>query len=318
MKKKQVISKKQLEYTTDPEDFTNFISRLQCKKLKRPLNNTLSNIFSMRFIGNKTHGDMAEVGVTEFIQQFMYDFECIHVGKEYFRSKEHEEDIAVRNCVRKGKKVYLPISLKAYGVGPLQLSTDKENVLYNFLTELGIKDTNESQIIQQVVAKIKGTVLFNVLPLIYKEDKDETKGGICNILLFNSLKMTENLARIVYVDAKEEYNYATGKVQKKGTGKQREHPIFLFLDNRNNYICEVRYGGPTANALQRGLWSKTSVRKNNYFTELFSEWVPYNKRECLLTLIRKALNSTENGHIEATEKLTNDIEKSKVQYQIKK
>lgn len=29
--------------------------------------NTLSNIFTMRLIGNKTHGDLTEIGMVEFI-----------------------------------------------------------------------------------------------------------------------------------------------------------------------------------------------------------------------------------------------------------
>src|SRR3990167_10355921 len=82
--------------------------------------NTLSNIFTMRLIGNKTHGDLAEIGMVEFINQFMYDFKSVHVGKDLFRAKKHEEDILVINEITKTE---LPLSLKAYGNGPLQLST---------------------------------------------------------------------------------------------------------------------------------------------------------------------------------------------------
>ena len=42
----------------------------------------------MRLIGNKTHGDLAEIGMAEFINQFMYDFKSIHVGKDLFRAKK--------------------------------------------------------------------------------------------------------------------------------------------------------------------------------------------------------------------------------------
>jgi hypothetical protein len=37
----------------------------------------------MRLIGNKTHGDLAEIGMVEFINQFMYDFKSVHVEKIY-------------------------------------------------------------------------------------------------------------------------------------------------------------------------------------------------------------------------------------------
>jgi len=43
---------------------------------------TLSNIFTMRLIGNNTHGDLAEIAIAEFINQYMYDFRSVHVGKE--------------------------------------------------------------------------------------------------------------------------------------------------------------------------------------------------------------------------------------------
>ncbi len=44
-------------------------------------------------IGYKTHGDLAEIAIAEFINQYMYDFRPIHVGKELFRAKSKEEDI---------------------------------------------------------------------------------------------------------------------------------------------------------------------------------------------------------------------------------
>lgn len=96
--------------------------------------NTLSNIFTMRLIGNKTHGDLAEIGIAEFINQFMYDFKSIHVGKDLFRAKEREEDIVIINEVTKSK---FPVSLKAYGDGPLQLSTDSDQKMFPYLEKQG-------------------------------------------------------------------------------------------------------------------------------------------------------------------------------------
>ena len=69
---------------------------------------TLSNIFTMRLIGNKTHGDLAEIAIAEFINQYMYDFRSIHVGKDLYRAKLHEEDIKVINEITKAE---FPISL---------------------------------------------------------------------------------------------------------------------------------------------------------------------------------------------------------------
>ncbi len=81
----------------------------------------------MRLIGNKTHGDLAEIGMVEFINQFMYDFRSNHVGKDLFRAKEREEDIVIINELTNAE---FPVSLKAYGDGPLQLSTDSEQKMF--------------------------------------------------------------------------------------------------------------------------------------------------------------------------------------------
>lgn len=68
------------------EDFKNRF-KLLASKNQHLVINTLSNIFTMRLIGNKTHGDLAEIGMVEFVNQFMYDFKSIHVGKDLFRAK---------------------------------------------------------------------------------------------------------------------------------------------------------------------------------------------------------------------------------------
>lgn len=56
--------------------------KLLASKNQHLVINTLSNIFTMRLIGNKTHGDLAEIGMVEFINQFMYDYKSIHVDKD--------------------------------------------------------------------------------------------------------------------------------------------------------------------------------------------------------------------------------------------
>lgn len=69
--------------------YSDFKNRFKLLASKNPhlVVNILSNIFMMRLIGNKTHGDLAEIGMAEFINQFMYDFKSIHVGKDLFRAK---------------------------------------------------------------------------------------------------------------------------------------------------------------------------------------------------------------------------------------
>ena len=65
------------------DPYKDFTTRLKLLINKHPhlIITTLSNIFTMR-IGNKTHGDLAEIGISEFINQYMYDFRSIHVGKD--------------------------------------------------------------------------------------------------------------------------------------------------------------------------------------------------------------------------------------------
>ena len=112
--------------------YKDFTARFKLFISKHPnlITTTLSNIFTMRLIGNKTHGDLAEIAIAEFINQYMYDFRSIHVGKDLYRAKSQEEDIKVINEITKAE---FPVSLKAYGDGPLQLSTDKSSLMFEVL-----------------------------------------------------------------------------------------------------------------------------------------------------------------------------------------
>jgi hypothetical protein len=250
----------------------------------------------MRLIGNKTHGDLAEIGMAEFVNQFMYDFKSIHVGKDLFRAKEHEEDIVIINEITKSK---FPLSLKAYGDGPLQLSTDSDQKMFPYLEKQG-KDIAD----KKKIAKIFSSSAFsdfnniNVLPLIYNEKKKR-----CNIMVFDHEKAIKKTARIIYIGKGKSFGG-------KSAGKTRKHPIFMFLDNKNNYICEVRYGGASANALQRGLWTQTK-NATAFFDSLTDGWIDYSHNHTLVKLFSLALNSTEKSHREANLILQKDIDRLK-------
>src|SRR4051812_15525207 len=148
------------------KDFTNRL-KLLISKNPHLITTTLSNIFTMRLIGNKTHGDLAEIAIAEFINHYMYDFKSVHVGKDLYRAKQHEEDIKIINEIT---KVEFPVSLKAYGDGPLQLSTDKSFLMFPKLKELGTLIEK-----QEDIARLWADSVFadfgsiNVLPLIYDE-----------------------------------------------------------------------------------------------------------------------------------------------------
>lgn len=282
--------------------------------------NTLSNIFTMRLIGNKTHGDLAEVGIAEFINQYIYDLGCIHVGKQFYRSKTAEEDIMVFDRIKlhHSSKIScdlstfsllnqseievsetinnleqygsaIPISLKAYGIGPLQLTTDKENRLFSFLeNKLAQATEDDKNAIDDILSSdaFFGLNRVNVLSLIYDEKNKE-----CRIVVFDKEKAFREVRKIRY----------------KSKGNGRKHPIYEFLDKDDNYIFEVRYGGKSANALQRGAWTHTK-KASSFFIGITEEWVSYKHNFSLVSLIALALNASKKGHDESNDILKKDIE----------
>ena len=265
--------------------FKDFSARFKLLIDKYPLliTTTLSNIFTMRLIGNKTHGDLAEIAIAEFINQYMYDFRSVHVGKDLYRAKSQEEDIKIINEITKTE---FPVSLKAYGDGPLQLSTDKSSSMFPRLQLEGsdITDAEKLKAIldDPVFSAFKN---INVLPLIYDEKKQR-----CNIMVFDSFRASAATARIAF----------------ETVGKGRKHPVYRFYDAQDAYICEVRYGGATANPLQRGLWTNTKSGLK-YFDSITSGWIDYYHNKVLVALFSHALVSSEAGHTFALEKIKEDI-----------
>lgn len=279
--------------------YKDFLQRFKLFANKSPtiVENTLSNIFTMRLIGNKTHGDMAEIGIDEFINQFMYDFKSVHVGKERFRAKDSEEDIVITNEITNEQ---IPVSLKAYGEGPLQLSTDKNAQMFPTLKTFGTDITQPCKI-KEIFSldAFQSLDAVNVMPLIYREKSKE-----CNMMVFDFDKMKKQTSRILYVDINKQYDETQRKILDH---KGRKHPIYMFLDNDGKYICEVRYGDASANALQRGFWTCTRAA-SNYFDSLTNGWVSYEDNKTLVQLFRLALNSSKDGHEKANVILQKDID----------
>jgi len=210
--------------------YKDFISRLKLLVSKNPelITTTLSNIFTMRLVGNKTHGDLAEIAVPEFINQYMYDFRSRHVGKERYRKKTCEEDIEIINEITKASFL---VSLKVYGNEYLQLSTDKNAKMFSRLEQEkgnNLERGNVSEIFKDPAFSEFSNI--NVLPLIYDEKKMQ-----CNILVFDYDRAINNTCKITRVEP----------------GGRRKYPAYRFYDSEGGYICEVRYGAVAANALQR-------------------------------------------------------------------
>ncbi len=101
----------------------------------------------------------------------------------------------------------------------------------------------------------------------------------------------------------------------KGTGN-RKHPVYRFYDVNDDYICEVRYGNATANALQRGLWTHTR-NGLKYFDSVTGGWISYAHNQLLVKLFSHALVSSEAGHKHALEKIKEDISLLKQRANIK-
>lgn len=264
--------------------YKDFIKRLKVLISKHPdlITITLSNIFTMRLVGNKTHGDLAEIAIAEFINQYMYDFRSIHIGKDLYRAKTHEEDIKIINEITNAE---FPVSLKAYGAGPLQLSTDKNFRMFPRL-ERENGDIEGKENVQRIFEDPAFAEFsnINVLPLIYDEKQKR-----CNILVFDYDRVQQQTVRI----AREE-------------GRGRKHPVYRFYDSDGDYVCEVRYGDAAANALQRGLWTHTK-HGIKYFDSITNGWIDYSHNLILVKLFSHALVSSQAGHTSALEKIREDI-----------
>jgi len=211
----------------------------------------------------------------------------LQLGKDLFRAKSREEDITISNEIT---GITFPVSLKAYGDGPLQLSTDKDFQIYPLLAQHGdvIEDAKKIAEIFQNPA-LANFDEMNVLPLIYDEKKQR-----CNILVFDG----------------EKAKNSTSLIRKESAGAGRKHPVYRFYDSSHNYICEVRYGDATANALQRGLWTNT---KNAlpFFDSVTDGWIDYSHNRVLVQLFSHALVASEAGHAAALYQVQADIEKLK-------
>lgn len=289
-------------------EFNKFMKQLELLVAKNPnlITATMGNIFTMRLLGNKTHGDLAEVGMTEFINQYMKGYTAHHVGKQNYRSKKKEEDILVVSK-KSGKKI--AISLKAYGHGNLQLSTDKNNTMFSLLKKRGARLSSKRDIERILKSKPFAAALrLHILLLIYKETT-ANKRKPNNINAKKSKPSNTNQYNIGVLDLRRVFRDVK-LIERVNPVGRRKHPIYRFKAKDGSYLFEVRYGGKRANALQRGLWTHTkhAVR---YFDSLSNGWIDYSHNLVLRELFSHALIANENGHVAALKKLKRSVQSVK-------
>lgn len=121
-------------------------------------------------------------------------------------------------------------------------------------------------------------------------------------------ELFEKRRTILFVDAGQRFDIDKGSIV---VGKGRSHPVFIFLTHDNRYLCEVRYGGKSANALQRGFWTHT-VNAKDYFLSLTNGWIDYSHNQVLVKLFSLALNSTMKAHQQSCDILQDGIDALKV------
>lgn len=261
-----------------PSQFDNFLTQFtkSFKDNKSAILDVMTNVFSMRIIGNKTHGDLAEIALTEYINESVDGYKAKHTGKESFRAKKNEEDISVTN---ESTNEVMPISIKTYGFGPLQLSTNKDSSMFIYLTKVvGKRVLTDAQTIKNIL----GDSCFvnfnkvNVLPLLYNE-KDNT----FKVVIFDVERAYESVIKIKYFPPRK---YAKNK---------KTHPIYKFFGEKDQYIFEVRYGDTKANALQRGMWTQTE-KAEPFFNKILTG--TYKINEPLLKLMSKILVCSQGKH----------------------
>ena len=196
-------------------------------------------------------------------------------ARKDFAPKKFEEDIRITEV---SSKEEIPISIKTYGFGPLQLSTNKDGSMFALLQEeIGKRGLNGVGKIKEMLGNkcFKDFGFVNVLPLIYNEKKMRFK-----VIIFDLQKAYSSVKKIKFFPSRK-------------IGRKRTFPIYKFFDDKNNYIFEIRYGGAKANALQRGMWTHTE-NAESFFRELLAGG--YKINEPLISLIAKVLVSRKDTH----------------------
>lgn len=292
----------------------------------KKLSNMIERVLSLRELGNKLHGDSLEVGLNSIINDET-KFKSVHVGKEFFRSglasdliiaktidelndyqnllrdfrvnsvgglrelcikykldytNKKDTKIKINNIlIEKISKIDIDsLSLKCYGKGPLQLNTNPTGSLIDeclsHVSDIKIQQELPLTILESYAFSSLRQSTEKILAVIYDE-----VNLIYSIILIDIDDLMNKVNKIVYSPRMEMEKSFTYKIVK-------------FYDTNDKYLFEVRYGKKNANALQRGLWTKTSNDENSSF-DYIAKNNKYSKNIDFLNKFAKLISS---GNIE--------------------
>lgn len=271
--------------------------------------NMIERVLSLRELGNKLHGDSLEVALNRTLND-LTKYISIHVGKEFFRSglaadliiaetpdalneylsllrelkmdtivmlktlaiKYNLEFTKITSLNKKDVKTKIhnllmeklskieieSLSLKCYGEGPLQLNTNSNSSLINECLSHVVDGVETSQNLPLTILEseaFSSLKLSNekILAVIYNETN-----FTYSVILIDINDLLSKVSKIIY----------TPKVKKQNSFT---YEIVKFYDKDDKYIFEVRYGKKNANALQRGLWTKTSTKQVDETSETIED-----------------------------------------------
>jgi len=243
----------------------------------RIFDNLVPNAEDAHKIGN-IHGYLLEPGMARYIND-EFKIPARAVGKSWYRdSVLHENDIIIADTDKDLDEYELThspprgasgFSLKFYGYGHVQLSTDKESLMRTECEKYGEQDIRDKSLIDRILSS-EPFVNFRTLHtlIVCVNRKDKTYG----LLKFDDAKAFSEVDNIKYTRAVKysTYDFCKG----------------------DRLIFWVRYGGKGSNALQRGPWSDTK-KAEEYFAKLI-DWRRYYDNGTFVDFLTNALLQSED------------------------
>ena len=203
--------------------------------------NFLSNIHSLSNLGSNPRGAIAELALVNFINMHIAGYKCEHVGVSVGRKKGHTEDIVV---YKENSSIKFEYSVKTYEGNGCQISTDKDNYLFPTLESIYNNTNNDviddSKFLDNFISSDNNVFNENVMLISF-----DTKNNVAEISKFDAEKF---INEVKYIKRK----------------KARKHTHWIVYNKDDKVMADIHYGGKTANAFQRGIWTSNK----NYFKSL--------------------------------------------------